>query len=114
MCDNSYKAADTNIWILIIINGHSSPFSNPKEELEKLIQKASIMENLFDLHFRDHHGYTLLGNAVRLGQLDVVQFLVGERNFKVKEELTIAVEVDFKDCVDYFIKRQPELVGRKV
>ncbi|XP_075241788.1 transient-receptor-potential-like protein [Convolutriloba macropyga] len=72
------------------------------------------MTELFDLHFRDESGYTLLGNAVRYKLLDVVKFLVTEHKFKVKEELTVAVEVDFKECVDFLIQHQPELVGRKV
>ena len=79
-----------------------------------MIQKASVMTELFDLHFRDESGYTLLGNAVRYKLLDVVKFLVTEHKFKVKEELTVAVEVDFKECVDFLIQHQPELVGRKV
>ncbi|XP_075252551.1 short transient receptor potential channel 4-like [Convolutriloba macropyga] len=87
---------------------------DPRMSLENAIEKASKLEGYFNLHFRDHEGYSLLGRAVKLHLMDIIRFLVEEKMYKIKEELVIAVEIDYKECVDYFIKRKPELVSRKV
>ncbi|XP_063717706.1 transient-receptor-potential-like protein [Symsagittifera roscoffensis] len=88
--------------------------SRPVEELEKVVDKAAIMKDFFDLHFRDEFGYTLLGNAVQKHEIDVVKYLVEQHKFKIKEELLIAVQLDYKPCVDYLLKKHPYLVNRKV
>ena len=86
---------------------------NPVEQLKPLIDKAKILEDLFDIHFRDEYGYTLLGTAVKSYNMDVIRYLFEQHNFKVKEELIIAVDLDYKEAVDYIIKQNPELVNRK-
>ncbi|XP_075258028.1 uncharacterized protein LOC142350017 isoform X2 [Convolutriloba macropyga] len=88
--------------------------SNPREQLIKVLEKAAILQDLFDLHFRDEEGFTLLGNAVRWHLMDVVKFLVEVKNFKVKEELVIAVEADYRECVEYLIEVRPMLLDRKI
>ena len=88
--------------------------NNPREQLVKTLEKTVSLQDLFNLHFRDEEGYTLLGNAVRWHLMDVVKFLVEEKKFKVKEELVLAVEVDYKECVEYLIKVKPVLLGRRI
>ena len=43
----------------------------------------------------------------------MIKYLIEDEKFKVKEELIIAVETDYKKCVDYLIKHDPKLVNRK-
>ncbi|XP_075247444.1 transient-receptor-potential-like protein [Convolutriloba macropyga] len=88
--------------------------NDPKTNLKLAIEKASKLKDLFNLQFRDEHGYSLLGHAIKLHLMDVIKYLVEEKEFRVKEELVIAVEIDYKDGVDYLIRQNPALVSRKV
>ena len=88
---------------------------NAKESLQDLIERTSKVDGFqFDIHFRDYHGYSLLGRAVKGRLMKVIKYLIEEKSFKVKEELVIAVEVDYKECVDYLITWKPELLDRKI
>ncbi|XP_075253058.1 transient-receptor-potential-like protein isoform X2 [Convolutriloba macropyga] len=86
---------------------------SPLRHLQHSIGRAKMLQNLFNLHFRDEFGYTLLGRAIKSHQFDVIKYLIEDEKFKVKEELIIAVETDYKKCVDYLIKHDPKLVNRK-
>ncbi|XP_063721023.1 transient-receptor-potential-like protein [Symsagittifera roscoffensis] len=87
---------------------------NPVDNLDKLIQKSIPLQEMFSLNFRDKFGYTLLGNAVKLFALPVIQYLVLKRQFIIKEELIIAVDVDYRAAIEFFLSVDPELVDRPV
>ena len=87
---------------------------SPVENLEALFGKTEVLGSMFSLQFRDQYGYTLLGNAMQLSLLPVIKFLVEKKKFLINEELIIAVELDFKEAVEYLITQEPGLINRPV
>ena len=47
--------------------------NDPKTNLKLAIEKASKLKDLFNLQFRDEHGYSLLGHAIKLHLMDVIK-----------------------------------------
>ena len=86
--------------------------TNSVELLKSLISRAQAIDPSFKIQFRDSFGFSLLGNAINLHQMPLIKFLVEKCDFFVKEELIYAVDIGYKEAVDYLITWDPELLNR--
>ena len=84
------------------------------EVLERLISVARANDPNFNIEFRDELGHTLLGIAVKQHSMPCIELFVEKYDFFIKDELIMAVDINFKEAVEYFINHDPELVNRAV